>query len=93
MVTCIGFMASAAWYLVSRAATYQQENWERHVEAVEDEVTGPLLKTVLATEDYSLLQAGVSPCSGCETGRDRNAARATLGLGLAVSAFPRYVPE
>jgi len=25
-------------------------------------------------------------------GRDRNTARATLGQGLAVSAFPRYVP-
>jgi hypothetical protein len=25
-------------------------------------------------------------------GRDRNAARAALGKGLAVSAFPRYVP-
>jgi hypothetical protein len=25
-------------------------------------------------------------------GRDRNTARATLGHGLAVSAFPRYVP-
>jgi hypothetical protein len=26
------------------------------------------------------------------TGRDRNTARATLGQGMAVSAFPRYVP-
>jgi hypothetical protein len=25
-------------------------------------------------------------------GRDRDTARATLGQGLAVSAFPRYVP-
>jgi hypothetical protein len=25
-------------------------------------------------------------------GRDRNTARATLGQGMAVSAFPRYVP-
>ena len=35
---------------------------------------------------------------GCEIhlssrpGRDRDTARATLGQGLAVSAFPRYVP-
>src|SRR5215813_6163012 len=29
--------------------------------------------------------------SGCR-GRDRGAARATLGEGLAVSAFPLYVP-
>ena len=27
-----------------------------------------------------------------ERGRDRNAARATLGNSLAVSAFPLYVP-
>ena len=28
----------------------------------------------------------------CSRGRDRDTARATLGQGLAVSAFPRYVP-
>jgi hypothetical protein len=27
-----------------------------------------------------------------DTGRDRGTARATLGEGLAVSAFPLYVP-
>ena len=61
MVTCVGFMASVAWYLVSRAATYQQENRERHVEAPEDEVIGPLLRTVLATEHHSPLQFGSRP--------------------------------
>jgi len=30
--------------------------------------------------------------SKSNTSRDRNAARATLGKGLAVSAFPLYVP-
>ena len=30
--------------------------------------------------------------SSSTSGRDRNAARAALGKGLAVSAFPRYVP-
>lgn len=58
LVTCIGFMASVAWYLVSRAANYWQENWERHAEALEDEVTGPLQKTVLAMDDFSLPQVG-----------------------------------
>ena len=35
--------------------------------------------------------ANPSPPSGW-VGRDRDTARATLGQGLAVSAFPRYVP-
>jgi hypothetical protein len=30
--------------------------------------------------------------NGDNLSRDRNTARATLGKGLAVSAFPRYVP-
>jgi len=39
------------------------------------------------------LQACAQSDGGKETvGRDRNAARATLGNSLAVSAFPLYVP-
>ena len=35
-------------------------------------------------------EVGVDPSQ--EKGRDRNTARLTLGEGLAVSAFPLYVP-
>src|SRR5580700_11554821 len=41
--------------------------------------------------DSPCVVANPSPPSGW-VGRDRDTARATLGQGLAVSAFPRYVP-
>ena len=36
-----------AWYLVNRGSKYWQENWENHVDMLEDAVIGPLYKTVL----------------------------------------------
>ncbi|WP_109316222.1 hypothetical protein [Pseudovibrio ascidiaceicola] len=43
----IGFIFSIAWYCVVRGSKSWQENWEFHVDLLEDEVTGPLYKTVL----------------------------------------------
>jgi hypothetical protein len=37
-------------------------------------------------------EAEAAPTSFLAVGRDRGTARASLGQGLAVSAFPLYVP-
>lgn len=50
-VASVGLVCSFAWYLVNRASKYWQENWERHVGALEDKIMGPLYKTTLA-KDY-----------------------------------------
>ncbi len=42
-----GVVFSFAWYLVNRASKSWQENWEHHVDLLEDKVTGPLHKTIL----------------------------------------------
>ena len=42
--------------------------------------------------DETVLQDTNGNTFDLDIGRDRNTARATLGKGLAVSAFPRYVP-
>jgi hypothetical protein len=47
IVSCIGFLFTWAWFLVNRGSKYWQENWENHVDMLEDEITGPLYKTVL----------------------------------------------
>lgn len=47
IVGCIGLVFSWAWFLVNRGSKYWQENWENHVDMLEDAVTGPLYKTVL----------------------------------------------
>lgn len=38
---------SYSWYLSSRGSHKWQKNWERHVDLLEDEMTGPLYKTFL----------------------------------------------
>jgi len=47
VVSSIGFVFTFAWYLVNRGSKYWQENWENHLDLLEDEITGPLYKTVL----------------------------------------------
>ena len=46
IVSCIGFIFTWAWFLVNRGSKYYQENWEKHVDMLEDVVTGPLYKTI-----------------------------------------------
>jgi hypothetical protein len=47
VVGCIGLLFTWAWFLVSRGSKYWQENWENHVDMLEDTVAGPLYKTRL----------------------------------------------
>ncbi|WP_303732763.1 hypothetical protein [Idiomarina piscisalsi] len=47
IVSCIGFVFTFAWFLSSRGSKYWQENWENHLDLLEDNVTGPLYKTLL----------------------------------------------
>jgi hypothetical protein len=47
IISCLGFVFSVAWYLVNRASKFWQENWENHVDLMEDAVIGPLYKTVV----------------------------------------------
>ena len=46
-IACVGLVLSFAWYLVNRGSRQWQDNWESHVDMLEDCVTGPLYKTVL----------------------------------------------
>lgn len=47
VVVSIGFVFTFAWYLVNRGSKYWKENWENHLDLLEDEITGPLYKTIL----------------------------------------------
>ncbi|HLL70804.1 MAG TPA: hypothetical protein VK363_05190 [Pyrinomonadaceae bacterium] len=46
LVGVLGFVFSFAWQAVNRGSKYWQENWENHVAILEDNVIGPLYKTV-----------------------------------------------
>ena len=47
IVGCIGILFTWAWFLVNRGSKFWQENWENHVDMLEDATIGPLYKTVL----------------------------------------------
>ena len=47
VVGCLGFLFSFAWFYVNKGSKYWQENWENHVDLIEDSVVGPLYKIVV----------------------------------------------
>jgi hypothetical protein len=53
LVSSIGLVVSTGWYLVNRGSKHWQENWERHVDALEEDELGPLYKTTIADEEFS----------------------------------------
>lgn len=42
----LGLLFSISWYLVNRGSKFWQNNWERHVDLLEDHVMGPLYKII-----------------------------------------------
>jgi hypothetical protein len=60
----IGLILGVAWYLVNRGGSGWQQNWELHVDLLEDEITGPLYKTLINRKQYSVWDlAGPYPFS------------------------------
>lgn len=52
LFSSLGIVFSFAWYLVNRGSKFWQNNWERHVDLLEDLTLGPLYK-VIATDTSS----------------------------------------
>ena len=47
IISCLGAIVATGWHCVNRGSRYWQTNWECHVEALEDEIVGPLYKTTI----------------------------------------------
>lgn len=47
ILSCLGIVFSIGWLCVNRGSKHWQENWENHVDMLEDEKVGPLYKVVL----------------------------------------------
>jgi hypothetical protein len=47
LINSLGIMFSFSWFLVNRGSKFWQNNWERHVDLLEDTKMGPLYKTVI----------------------------------------------
>jgi len=46
-IACVGIVVSFAWMLVNRGSKFWQQNWEAHVDLLEDKVIGQVYKKVL----------------------------------------------
>ena len=51
LMSLIGLVFTYAWYWVNRGSKFWQENWENHVELLEDAITGPLFKVIAERPD------------------------------------------
>ncbi len=47
VLACFGIVFSFGWFCVNKGSKQWQENWENHVDMLEDDVIGPLYKIVL----------------------------------------------
>jgi len=51
ILACLGVVFSFGWLLVNRGSKFWQENWEKHVDVLEDDITGPLYKTIMSRNE------------------------------------------
>lgn len=47
-IICIGFITALSWALINKGSKFWQRHWEKYIDILEDNVTGPLYKTIYA---------------------------------------------
>ena len=46
ILICLGIIFSLAWYFIIIGSKHWQENWEKHIDMLENFISGPVYKTV-----------------------------------------------
>lgn len=97
MLSCLGIVFSFAWVLVNRGSKQWQENWEKHVDMLEDEITGPLYKVVLSRrkpktiyEKGVHLVTGPSPISVSKVNQIISLYVTALWMSLLIYTLPEF---
>jgi hypothetical protein len=54
VIICMGVVFSVYWLMVNIGSKKWQENWEKHIDMLEDSVTGPIYKTVWNKRAFSV---------------------------------------
>jgi hypothetical protein len=90
LVACVGFLLSLAWYLVNRGSKYWQENWERHVDLLEDSEVGPLYKTTISSEEFPWFRFWKGyPYSVSRVNQLTSLFVAIIWFGIVIGTLPR----
>lgn len=53
ILACLGIVFSIGWLCVNRGSKHWQENWENHVDMLEDKECGPIYKVILTRSEPS----------------------------------------
>jgi hypothetical protein len=51
VLSCLGIVFSFGWFCANKGSKQWQENWENHVDMLEDDVIGPRYKIVLGRQE------------------------------------------
>lgn len=89
LVASVGLVLSVAWFLVNQGSKYWQENWEWHVDLLEDEVMGPLHKTVFSRVHSTWPFSSSHPYSVTKINQVVSAYIVLIWVGLIVATVPR----
>ena len=58
-LSCLGLVFSFGWFCVNKGSKQWQENWENHVDLLEDDIIGPLYKIVLGRPKSEGIMKGI----------------------------------
>jgi hypothetical protein len=59
VIICMGVVFSSSWLMVNVGSKKWQENWEKHIDMLEDRVTGPIYKTVWNERAFSVSRINI----------------------------------
>lgn len=51
LIESIGFIFSLGWFFVNRASKHWQQNWEKVIDQLEDDISGPLMKNHIVNKN------------------------------------------
>lgn len=60
VLSALGLFFCVSWYFASMASKHWQENWESHIDLLEDDITGPLFKTHSSEQSYSVSKIAIT---------------------------------
>lgn len=100
LLTNLGIVFSFGWVCVNRGSKHWQENWENHVDMLEDEVIGPLYKIILCRsrpqnlkEWGAHLLTGPSPISVSKINQLISLFVTFMWVGLFFYSLPKFSCE
>lgn len=92
LVSCLGLLLSTAWYLVNRGSKFWQENWETHVNLLENEIMGPLYKTTISKNNFRLWKFWSGyPYSVSKVNQIVSLFVLSVWLGLTIRSFSHHL--